>query len=521
MELLGNARTYARYIRSLRRYVRQPLGFADPRTAATQRLSRRSASFLAVVEQGIYRHEPSPYRALLSHAGIAFEDLRRLVGDVGVDQTLSRLYEAGVYVTFEEFKARRPICRGSLELRPSLADFDNPLVTGHFRGQTGGSGGTPRPLLLDVEMYDPALPAMALGMIANNIMDSPVGVWFPPPPSMGLTATALIFAKISRGVDKLFVTHPCDARARLILWGSAAGIQLGGKRTPFSAELVPPEAAARIARWLDEQRAAGTPACLVCTPSSAVRVCESAAREKIDITGSFFGVGGEPLTASKVEPIHAVGARIFGGYGMSEIGTIGLACPKRAVTDDCHVSLENVALIERPRQVAGGAAIDALFCTSMQSLTPKIMLNTETGDYAVLERRACGCALADAGYDLHIHTIRSYEKLTSEGMTFVGDELIKIVEERLPARFGGGPTDYQFVEREAGGRTEIAVIVSPRVGTIDDQALVDLVLGRLASGGRVEAMMARVWSGTDTLRVDRREPYVTGASKVLPIHRLK
>ena len=206
---------------------------------------------------------------------------------------------------------------------------------------------------------------------------------------------------------------------------------------------------------------------------------------------------------------------------MSEVGTIGMSCPRPAAIDDCHVLLENVTLLQRSREVSPGATVNALFCTSMQPLMPKMMLNTETGDYAVLEQRDCGCALSEAGYRLHVHTIRSYEKLTTEGMTFVGDDLIRILEERLPARFGGGPTDYQFVEREAGARTEIALLVSPRVGEIDERALVELVLACLASGGRVQAMMAGVWSSANTLRVERTEPYVTGGSKVLPIHRLR
>jgi hypothetical protein len=520
MGLLTDAQNYVRYVTFLRKYLQQPLPFDDPRLASQERLARRGASFLTVLERGVYGQRRSPYRALLEHAGITLDDVRRLVADDGVDGTLSRLYDEGVYVTFEEFKARRPIRRGSLEVHVTLADFDNPLVGGHMRSQTGGSGGAPRPVVLDVKMFDAVLPMFALGIEAYGATNAAKAAWFPPPPSLGGTATGMIYAKLGFRLDKFFVTHPLDARARLIALGTAAAIRLAGKDMPLPT-LVPPERAHVIARWLAEQRRAGTPAVLACTPSSAVRVCESAAREGLDIAGTLFAGGGEPVTQAKVEAVRAVGARMNATYGMTEVGAIGIACPNPAVVDDCHVMLENVALVERPREVAAGASVDALFCTSMQTLTPKMMLNTETGDYAVLERRDCGCIYAEAGYDLHVHTIRSYEKLTSEGMTFVGDELIRIVEERLPARFGGGPTDYQFVEREVGGRTEIAIRVSPRLGAINERMLVDLVLGWLAAGGRPEAMMARVWAEVNTLRVERSQPYVTGASKVLPIHRLR
>ena len=79
------------------------------------------------------------------------------------------------------------------------------------------------------------------------------------------------------------------------------------------------------------------------------------------------------------------------------------------------------------------------------------MINVESDDYGVLVKRDCGCPFGSLGFDQHLHGIRSYDKLTSEGMTFLGGELITLVEEILPARFGGHPTDYQFVEEEEGG----------------------------------------------------------------------
>jgi hypothetical protein len=60
------------------------------------------------------------------------------------------------------------------------------------------------------------------------------------------------------------------------------------------------------------------------------------------------------------------------------------------------------------------------------------MLNVESDDYGVVEERACGCALAEFGFNLHLHTIRSHEKLTSEAMNFLGHDLIRVVEEVLP-----------------------------------------------------------------------------------------
>ena len=88
----------------------------------------------------------------------------------------------------------------------------------------------------------------------------------------------------------------------------------------------------------------------------------------------------------------------------------------------------------------------------------------------------------------------------------------------LPARFGGNPTDYQLVEEEVEGVPKVSVVASPRVGHLDEAAVVAAVLGRLRDGERVHRMMADAWRGADTLRVVRREPYETPGAKVLPLH---
>ena len=113
----------------------------------------------------------------------------------------------------------------------------------------------------------------------------------------------------------------------------------------------------------------------------------------------------------------------------------------------------------------------------------------------MLERRACGCPFGELGFDLHLHTIRSYEKLTSEGMNFLGHDLIRLIEEVLPARFGGEPTDYQFVEDEDDdGLPGARCVVSPRVGELNEAAVVAAVvdfLNRTPGAGGAWRALAR------------------------------
>ena len=61
--------------------------------------------------------------------------------------------------------------------------------------------------------------------------------------------------------------------------------------------------------------------------------------------------------------------------------------------------------------------------TSLVPGTPKLLLNFVSDDYTAIGPRPCGCPLESLGYTTHMHTIRSWEELTSEGMPFCGHDL--------------------------------------------------------------------------------------------------
>ncbi len=61
-------------------------------------------------------------------------------------------------------------------------------------------------------------------------------------------------------------------------------------------------------------------------------------------------------------------------------------------------------------------------------------------------------------------------------MNFLGPDLLALLEEVLPARFGGAPTDYQLAEREDEALPWIEVVVAPRLGRVDEQELTTAVL---------------------------------------------
>jgi hypothetical protein len=123
------------------------------------------------------------------------------------------------------------------------------------------------------------------------------------------------------------------------------------------------------------------------------------------------------------------------------------------------------------------------------------------------------------GYVDHIRQIRSYRKLTGEGVTLMGGEMLQVLEEVLPARFGGSPIDYQLVEEEdEAGFTRLSLIVSPRVQLSDEWAAVETVLEALRRSSVAADAAGAIWAKAGSLRIKRMEPITTGSAKLLPLH---
>jgi phenylacetate-coenzyme A ligase PaaK-like adenylate-forming protein len=286
-------------------------------------------------------------------------------------------------------------------------------------------------------------------------------------------------------------------------------------------EYVPLEAAGTVAAWLAEKVRQGQPAVLAVSANPAARVCMAAKEHGLDVSGTVFRVGGEPFTPAKLALLKELGCRSMSGYAMSEGGPLGGGCAERESIDEVHLFSGKVAILQRPKRLADGVSeVDALYLTTLLTSTPKIMINMDSGDQGVLSRRRCGCLLEQAGLDIHLHTIRSYEKLTSEGMHFLGGDLLSLLEQVLPSRFGGRPTDYQFVEREQRGLTKVSLVVSPSVGELDSEEVVRTMLEYLRQRGIGQRLMAEVWSTGATLQVVRGDPHVTTAGKIQPLQKL-
>lgn len=521
-EAFATLRMFGRYAGGIRGFLQQSLSSADCRRMVVDQKARRQETFLSMLERGVYGHARSPYRRLLEHAGVRFEDAAALVHQLGLEGALDALYDRGVYVTIDEFKGRKPIVRDGVTIETRTGDFDNPLLVHHYETRTGGSRGPRTRLVVDLDLlaYEAAQTQIFLSAFA--IEDRPVGIWREVLPGPVGIKTFLRHTKIGGRVLAWFtprqpIARLEDVKYQMFTLATAVISRLAGKAMPMPVH-VPPADPARIAGWLAAQKASGHPAILDTNTSAAVRTCLAAKELGLDISGSFFRVSAEPYTPAKDAIIRERGCQTASHYSCAEVGYMGMACAHPDAVDEVHLMTDKVALVQRQKKVGGSdISVGALAFTTVLPSCPKLMLNVELGDYATVTTRRCGCLLDELGFDTHLHDVRSWEKLNSAGVTFLGTELIALVEDVLPSRFGGHAMDYQFVEEEEAGLPRVSLFIHPRLDDIDQRAVLDTVLTELGGcpGG---GLMADTWRANGTLRVRRQEPYTTGAFKLLPLH---
>ena len=528
MSTFGQLAGYGRFAWALRGFLRQRATAELGREGIRERLRNRETNFLAIVKRAVYGNDGSPYLPLLRMAGCQYGDLERMVRSDGIERALTRLRDAGVYVTIEEFKGREPIVRGSVSLQCCSQDFNNPFLTRGIATSSSGSRGKATASTMNLERTAYHALGCAVAFSAHRLVGYPTVLWMPILPSAAGLAMLLHASKMGVPPARWFspvaaqAIRPSATKRLATLYVVYAG-RLFGTRMPVP-EYVSGDQTHIVADCLSGILRRNSHCVVFSTPSSAVRLCQLARARGQDVSGVTFVVGGEPLSSTKMAEIRAVGSAALNLYAFSEGGIVGFSCADQsAACDDIHVLRSSQAVIQHTREAPfGGGQVNALLFTSLLEKSAKTLLNVENGDYGVLENRACGCELGDLGLTQHLHTVRSFDKLTGEGMTFVGTELVHVIEDVLPKRFGGCSTDYQMVESEdVNGGTRLDVMVSPSVGLIDDDDVVRTVMQELSSGGETNRMMAEVWRQGHVLRVRRENPFVTTGGKLLPLHILK
>ena len=521
-EILADVQAGARLLWRLPAFLRRPVRLEEARGILRRRLERREADFLDLMRRAVYGAPQSPYRRLLEHAGCAFDDLVRLVGEEGLEGALHTLYRQGVYLTVDEFKGRRAAVRGSATISAGPALLRNPHAVVHIPAQTSGSRG--RRMAVGIDLADVRDEAVGLTLF----LDARGGAgwvhayWGVPG---GSSVRALLRLAAAGASPRRWFSQVDPAAAglpRRYAWSMGLvswGARLAG-RSFGPAQHVSPEAPGPIVRWMGEVLRSGRVPHLLTFASAAVRIAQAVLEEGGEIAGAVFTLFGEPVTAARLAAIARVGARAVPYYASVESGHIGYGCLSPAAPDDLHI-LEDLHAVIQPGPQGNGGSLPAqvLLLTSLRPTAPFVLLNVSSGDLATMAARSCGCPLERLGWTRHMHTIRSPEKLTAGGMTFLDVDVIRVLENVLPGRFGGAPTDYQLVEEEdPNGRPRLRLLVHPAVGEVDPAAVANTFLAALGAGSGAARVMELLWRGAGLLRVERHPPLVAASGKVLHIH---
>jgi hypothetical protein len=514
---------FARFPFALRRFARETPAPGKAVEIVRQRMRDREANLIRILEQCVFSQPRSPYLALFRHAQCTVDDARKLVLSEGVDAALTQLRNAGVFVKFDEFKGRKPIERNGLALEVAASDFDNPHARRHFTVRTGGSTGLPTLVSQDLDHIADKSPIQMLMFDAYGVLDAPVAQWMHIMPGNGFRF-ALQRAFMRMRNEHWYSSmgwreHREWPRFTAATYYMVASARAAGLNVPFP-EFVPLDDAIVVARWLSETVAREGSCILVSNVSHAMRAAIAARDAGLSLEGVTFRIGGEPVTDAKAGFMASLGIRVIAGYGMVEVSNIGLGCPNGIEPGDVHLAMDTIALITHPHELPdSGITVPAFQITTLSETAGKLLLNVEVDDCGIVERRSCGCALELAGLDVHVRNIRSYSKLVGEGVTLVGNEMVRILEEDLPSRFGGSPLDYQLLEEEDENHlTRLFLVVSPHVAVSDEQALISALHDALARSSASAGLASAVWKQAESIRVRRAEPVWTARGKMMPLH---
>lgn len=499
-------------------WLRDPVRMPDAPAILRHRLAAREADFLALLGTAVYRHPGSPYRRLLAAAGCEQGDVARLVAQDGLEAALAALARHGVYLTLDELKGRRPVVRGTttLDVRPD--QLVNPLADWHVPAHTSGTLGQPSLIQTDLAFIRDFGVDLALFLEARGGLHWHHAFWEVP----GGAAMTQVLATVGIGVRVHRWFSQVDPASRglhlryrlgpsLLRWGSL----LAGSPLPLP-EHVPLDDPLPIVRWLRAVREAGGTPHLKTYGSSAVRLCLRALEVGVDLAGVQLSVSGEPITEARLALIRKAGAEAVPRWGSRECGPIGYGCLQPEAPDDLHLLHDLHAFIHAGPNAPAALPATAVLISSLRATAPLILLNVALGDQAVVRQRACGCPLGRLGWTTHAHTIRSYGRLTGGGMAVADSDVLLVLEEVLPARFGGSPTDYQVVE-DMGPRGEpmLRLLVHPRLGPLTADAVAGTFLEALGAGAGVERLMAAVWNDIHLVQVERRPPLVGASGKIV------
>ncbi len=410
--------------------------------------------------------------------------------------------------------------RSGQTIAATTADFANPLARGGYEGRSSGSrsSGTRTRKTAAFRMY--SVGYQRLREVEFDLAQrTHIAVRPILPSGLGITGS-IRASRTGRPCEKWFAIAGGGSSSlhyRSLTSFLVAAARLQGVQAPFPTYL-PPNDFSAPARLIAEKRQAGEKCYISSFVSPSVRVAAAARDLGLDISGTLFLVGGEALTRSKRELIESIGCETTAGYTASETGPVGNAC--RSMTGNCvHVFSDAIEVVTRKRAAPfSGIEVNSLMFTALLPMAPYLFINVEMDDEGVVEESTCDCVYSRFGFRKQIRDMASYGKLTGQGMTLVGTSAVEILDKVLPARFGGAPTDYQLVEQEGDGQTQLTLRVSPRVKAVPDDVKRTFLesLPQFYGG----ALAKRIWENSAGIHAVTAEPVATSSGKVLSLYLL-
>jgi hypothetical protein len=486
----------------------------------------REARFLDALDQLVWSTPSSPYLPLLAHAGVEAGDLRSLVATDGLEGALEQLRDSGVYVSYEEYMGAEPIRRGSLELDVDPTSFFGPGDRDELFARTGGTrSGSGSPVSVSFAQKKSTGGQTLLREAAEGSPPgTPTAIWHPCLPSAAGLLLVLSMVAAGRPPERWFSQIPTTmagvpaskrvTNLLLPLVGRFAGMRLPGPR------YAPNDAPEPVLRWCLDALARTGSARLRTYPSSAVMLANAAIAQGARLDGLVVTMTGEPATIGRRRAVEATGARTATSYGFMQGGAIASSCIHETA-ERYHLFDGRFAVIGRPRERNDGVLVDAFLWTSLSATPRAVMINVENDDYGTITREAqpCSCLWGQLGSMTSIRDIRGMTKVVAGGVTVAGEVLERLVDQVLPATVGGTPLDYQFAELDADDRGLLALRVDPRLGALDEAAVLDVVVRELEQK-EMGRLASAVWVPGASIKILRAPAVAAPSGKTLPFEPL-
>jgi len=501
------------------RHVRYPIN-PDPEGTIRTCMERRNDNFMAHAAT-LIATPGHPYHQMFQLVGCSYADLEASVRREGLEPTLEKLLREGVYLTHDEFRGKKEIVRSGRHIPASISMWNNPASKG---GYVTSSSGTSGRAVATRHSVDSAWIGDSVARLCIQELNIPqsAGVSVAPIlPGYGLF-TVIGAARYSSGVARWYApagATPANRLYRILTRLFVTEMRLLGVKAPYPIYLDQNDFRP-MAEYLNSQLQGGKIPAITGFVSTVARVAAAATSNGFDLTGCVAITSGEALTDAKRQVIQSSGMTVYPSYGTTDFGGIGAPCSQMNRGNCVHIFKHGIALISRKQQTAWTETpVNSLYATSILPRSARIFINAEIGDTGVIERARCDCSFSRLGFDLQVRDIAAISKVTAQGMTIEITELVPLLEEMLPARFGGHPGDYQLIEMEAGSQTEVVLRIRPGVSTAPANEIRRYFLGEVKRvyGGSMSVIS---WLHSGGIRAEVAPPILASTGKFRAIRLL-